>query len=371
MRVLLQSRKTLFSVPGGDTIQIQKTAEALRKKGCSVDITTELEPNLSSYDLVHLFNLMRPQEVFIQACNAKRQNKKIALSTIYLSYYEYDRKARGGFGGFLANNLNASQLEYIKVLARGVKNFELNKGTLSVLVNGFRTQQSKVLELTDIFLPNSESEWTRILHDFPTVTNRTYKIIPNAVDTLLFNPKNVKVSEEVEKFRDCVLCVGRIEGLKNQLNLIKALKVLKYSLVLIGKPAPNHGDYFNKIKKNASSNIHIIDYTEHSLLPQFYKVSKVHVLASWMETTGLSSLEALAMDCNIVVTEKGDTKEYFGDSAFYCEPDSVQSIKEAITKAYRAPINKKFQKQILGYCTWENAAEKTIEGYNLALRNLK
>jgi len=51
MKVLFQSRTTLFSVPGGDTVQLVKTAEYLRKLGVEVDISTELEPCLDVYDL--------------------------------------------------------------------------------------------------------------------------------------------------------------------------------------------------------------------------------------------------------------------------------------------------------------------------------
>ena len=55
MKVLFLSRKTLFSVQGGDTVQILKTAEALRRKDVFVDVSTELEPDLRGYDLVHVF----------------------------------------------------------------------------------------------------------------------------------------------------------------------------------------------------------------------------------------------------------------------------------------------------------------------------
>jgi glycosyltransferase involved in cell wall biosynthesis len=64
----------------------------------------------------------------------------------------------------------------------------------------------------------------------------------------------------------------------------------------------------------------------------------VHVLASWFETTGLVSLEAAMMDCNVVVTKKGDTVEYFSDMAYYCEPDDINSIRNAIEKAYNNPV---------------------------------
>ena len=105
MKVLFQSRKTLYTVPGGDTIQIIKTKEYLEQMRIPVDISLELEPDVSSYDLVHLFNLGRPQEVYLQALNARRQGKKVGLSTIYVSYAEYEKKGRGGITGMLAQLL--------------------------------------------------------------------------------------------------------------------------------------------------------------------------------------------------------------------------------------------------------------------------
>jgi glycosyltransferase involved in cell wall biosynthesis len=84
-----------------------------------------------------------------------------------------------------------------------------------------------------------------------------------------------------------------------------------------------------------------------------------------METPGLSSLEAAAMGCNIVVTKKGDTEDYFEDYAFYCEPDDVASIKNAIDLAYNSPVNPRLKQKILENYTWEKTAEETIKGYNL------
>ena len=68
---------------GGDTVQIEKTKEQLEKLGVEVDISLELEPDLSAYDLVHLTNVTRIQETYVQMQNAKKQGKKVALSTIF------------------------------------------------------------------------------------------------------------------------------------------------------------------------------------------------------------------------------------------------------------------------------------------------
>jgi len=87
-----------------------------------------------------------------------------------------------------------------------------------------------------------------------------------------------------------------------------------------------------------------------------------------METPGLSSLEAAAMGKNIVVTTKGDTYDYFEDYAFYCEPDDIESIKKAITKAYDGPVNPKLKQKILEKYTWEQTAIETLKAYELALQ---
>ncbi|MFZ3071863.1 MAG: glycosyltransferase family 4 protein [Thermodesulfobacteriota bacterium] len=368
MKILFQSRTTLFSVPGGDTVQMLKTAEALREKGCHVDVTTDLEPDVSSYDVIHLFNLMRPQEVYLQARNAKRYAKKIALSTIYGRYTEYEKKARHGAAGLIAKMFSYNQIEYLKIAARACKNMEFNKGTILVLSRGYHTLKKRTNAMVDVFLPNSYSEMRRVIKDHG-LNDPKFVVVPNAVDAEVFNYEKVTIAPDVEQYKDCVLCVARIEGRKSQLNLVRAFKGLPYKLVLIGKPAPNHMDYYEMVKRAAGDNVYFLGHIEHALLPQFYKAAKVHCLISWMETPGLSSLEAAAMGCNLVITDKGDTRDYFGDYAYYCDPASVDSIRNAVIEAYKTPVNPGLREHVLRNFTWEKAAEKTMEGYKKALQH--
>ncbi len=367
VKVLMQSRTTLFTVPGGDTIQMLKTAEALRKIGCTVEISTELEPELSLYDLVHLFNLTRPQELYLQATNARRQNRNIVLSPVYVSYREYEQHGRNGMFGVLSHFLESGQIEYLKITARAIRNFEFNKGTILLLLKGYRSLQNKIIDMADVLLPNSKSEMNRACNDLHRMRHKRYVVVPNAVDEQLFDHERIDLARTEETFYDSVLCVGRIEGLKGQLNLVRAMNGLDWPLVLIGKPAPNHLSYFEQVKKESGSKVNIIGELDHTELPGFYAAARVHVLASWMETTGLSSLEAGVMGCNLVITDRGDTRDYFGDYAFYCEPDSVESIRAAIIKAYTTPVDPQLRQHILERFTWEKAAEKTLEGYQMAL----
>lgn len=369
MKVLFQSRSNLFDVPGGDTVQLLKTAEYLRKFGLTVDISTEVEPSLDGYDLVHLFNLMRPQEVYLQAANAKRQGKRIAVSTIYGLYTEYERKARPGLAGFISRNVSPWQVERLKVAARAITNGEIGRGSLLVTGLGYKRLCGRVANLADVFLPNSGSEMARVHNDFPQSHSKPFVVVPNAVDVSVFDPERVEVPESMKRFVGCVLSAARIEGRKCQLELVRAVKGIDVDLVLIGKPAPNHFSYYEEIKREASDRIHFVGQVDHEKLAQYYAAAKVHALVSWMETPGLSSLEAGAMGCNLVITDKGDTRDYFGDEAYYCDPESVESISIAVQNALHAPPNTNLQARILSEYTWSKAAEMTLKGYTLAMQN--
>lgn len=362
MKVLFQSRKTLFSAPGGDTTQILKTKEYLEKLGVEVDVSLELTPDVSNYDIVHVFNLMRPQELYLQVRNAKKYGKKVALSTIYGPYEEYEKKARGGILQVLNNLLSITQIEYLKVIARAVLNFEFSKGTVIYLLNGHKRLQRKIIKMVDVFLPNSDSEMERVAKDFG-LKDYNYVSVANAVDINKFNYEKVSVDSELEKYRDCVLCVSRIEGRKNQLNVIKACCDLPYKFVFIGKAGANFKKYYENCKSIANENMYFLGQIEHEKLPQFYKLAKVHILASWMETPGLSTLEAGVMKTNVVVTKKGDTEDYFKEYAFYCEPDDLESIRKAVVDAFEAPFNEGLYHRILENYKWEDTAAQTLSGY--------
>jgi glycosyltransferase involved in cell wall biosynthesis len=96
----------------------------------------------------------------------------------------------------------------------------------------------------------------------------------------------------------------------------------------------------------------------------------VHILPSWFETTGLSSLEAAAMGCNVVITNRGDAKEYFKSEAWYCDPDSPQSIYDAVEAAAGSVFNEALRIRIHENYTWKTAAALTFNVYKETLKNI-
>jgi glycosyltransferase involved in cell wall biosynthesis len=366
MKVLFQSRTNLFQAPGGDCVQMLKTKEYLEKIGVSVDISLEFEPDLSSYDLVHLFNLMEPQDIYFQMLHAKKHHKPVVLSTIYGLYTEFERKARGGLFQKVARFLSPYQIEYIKRMVKHYHEKRFHPGAKKLASMGFYRMMHQIVSETAVFLPNSDSEMQRVAKEFK-ISHPKYVAIPNAIDAQLFQNQKENNNNPYLKYQNCILCAARLEGRKSTLQLVRAVKDTHYTLVLVGKPSDNQREYVQQIYREAGDNVVFLGAIPHEDLRNLYEVAKVHVLASWMETPGLSSLEAAAMECNIVVTKKGDTYDYFEDFAYYCEPDDVDSIRRAIDEAFQAPFNPKLKQRILDLYTWEKTAIATQKAYQMAL----
>lgn len=355
MKVAFITRSTLYKIPGGDTVQVMQTAQQLNTMGIDAEIVlTNDDINYGKYDLLHFFNLIRPADILY---HSKKAKKPFVVSTILCNYTEYDKQHRKGWGT-LFTYLQGDAIEYIKTMARWV----LGKDHLSSLDYTWKGQRKSIIEILQhaaMILPNSESEYRRVQQNY--ASNVKHLVVPNGVNPGMFN--NVPAIKKEEKL---VLCVARIEGIKNQINLIKALNNTSFKLLIIGAFAPNQAGYYRACRDIAAANVYFIDHIPQDELVVYYRRAKVHVLPSWFETTGLSSIEAAVMGCNIVITDKGDTREYFGDDAFYCNPSTPESIRAAVEKASAAPFNENLQQKILKQYTWEQAAIQTLKAYHLA-----
>jgi len=356
MKVAIIARSTLYSVPGGDTVQAVQTAGQLCEIGVDTEILLTNETiDYSRYDLLHFFNIIRPADMLYHIQNA---NKPFVVSTILCDYSEYDKYHRKGAMGVLFSKFSSDSIEYLKTMARWILGKD-HLSSLSYIWKGQRRSIIEILRSSAMILPNSESEYKR-------VQNYTQKIkhliVPNGV-----NPDLFEYDPTIAKDNNLVLCVARIEGLKNQLNLIKALNNTRFNLLIIGSHAPNQAAYYHHCRDIAADNIAFIDHIPQGDLVKYYQLAKVHILPSWFETTGLSSVEAALMGCNIVITDKGDAKEYFTDDAFYCDPEKPESLLAAIEKASRATVNENLRQKILKKYTWRQAALQTKLAYQLSV----
>jgi glycosyltransferase involved in cell wall biosynthesis len=357
MKIAFISRATLYSSPGGDTTQLDETAAGLRRLGVQVDIyLTSQEIDYSRYDLLHFFNIIRPADILRHTGQTK---VPYLISTIFV---EYDNiPGEGAIRSALKKVIGSDGIEYVKVLARRLKNGERIR-SVSYLLTGHRRSIQRAAAGAAMLLPNSASEYRRFAARYRM--ERPYRVVPNGIKTDAVTGSY----PDAPQYRDSVICMARVEPRKNQLRLLHALKGTGRKLFIHGKASPNHSAYHAACMAGTDEHMQVLGWLDGDALYAAYGSAKVHVLPSFFETTGLSSLEAAVMGCNIVITDRGDTRDYFGDDAWYCEPENPESIREAVIKAAEAPYNPAFRERILRDFTWDRAAEETLKAYQEILR---
>ncbi|HCD9235319.1 hypothetical protein CMU59_00985 [Elizabethkingia anophelis] len=348
---------------GGDTTQLLKTMNNVLKYGESVDIEiiTDAELLDGSYDIAHIFNFAT-LDISTEFFNkAKSLNLKVAFSTIYWDYsYSYNFFSKVWNNTFF-NQVDAFLFKKIASL--------INKPI--VLSPKFKKQVSIFMEGADILLPNSIEEYYKIC-EFIDANPRKFihkvNVIYNAADVV--ENKYIEKKEFLEKYNlpqePYILQIGRIQFIKGQLNLVKAMLDNNLPIVFVGAIAEEK--YFNKIKRIADKrkNVYFVDYVNNKEVCNFYKYAALHVLPSLRESPGLVSLEALLNQCKIVASNETfcpfDT--YFKGIATSINPLNIQSIKDGILKELNTERNfVEIQELIHTDFSWKRAGIDTFNAY--------
>jgi glycosyltransferase involved in cell wall biosynthesis len=334
-------------IPGGHVVQFRETANALERAGVTVRTATDQEPDLGGIDVVHGFGLL-PEHV--QFCRSR--GAAVALSTIY-----WDRSyRRSGLGHPTTLRRRIGRVRRAARLARASTRGE-GQGIAAAWTEVSEERRFlAAFSAADLLLPNAQGEADAIRADFgvtPPVV-----VIPNGVD-----PARFTVTTDGRP-RAGILFVGRIEPHKNQLGLINAMKGSGVALTICGPDHPHHAEYADRCRRQGDGWVRFTGFVPDEQLADLYASAKVHVLPTWFETTGLSSLEAALSGCSIVTTSRGHAREYFGELARYCDPADPSSIRNAVTAALAEPAQPAgLRQRILDRYTWDHVAHATLEAY--------
>jgi len=348
--------------PGGDVVQAEKTAEALRRTGVRVRLGSG--EGMSDADVVHIFNLQTPAWTLAQVRAAQRLHKPIVLSPVYWNWHRLLLGAAAQFPRVLPHLLAAGTAR----TARGV-----HPRVTPLLPLGQRRDLRAIVNGCHLLLPNSSVEGDLLRAEFPELRKRmdAMPVVPNGVDVQAWerNKSQSRVVDELGVPDEYALCVARIEFRKNQLWLIRAAAQLRLPLVLVGDPVQSsfwHRAYYQACKAARKPVIFLGHRPQETLWP-LYARCKVHCLPSYFETPGLSNLEAALAGTRLVTTAYGSTQEYFGRWATYCEPTSVRSIAHAIVRTLESAPPGELQRVVRERYDWTRVAEATSRAYVLAL----
>ncbi|HRZ39834.1 MAG TPA: glycosyltransferase [Candidatus Omnitrophota bacterium] len=346
MKVAFYVYPTAFQNPGGGEVQLLKTKEYLEKAGISVRLFDAWQDKLEHFDIFHVFGSVKDCLPMMEL--ARRRGVKIVLSTI--CWYSW----KSAWGTY------EDPWNRAKSLARqAAKEF----------FPFWPSQRKTMIRISDLLLPNSESEARQIQRYFGVAKSKI-QIVPNGVDRL-FADARPELFRSKYPFKDFVLCVGRIEPRKNQLNMIRALSQTDIPLVIIGDPVRHYPEYDRACRRTAGKNVHFLGGFPHDseMLRSAFSACNTFLLASWLETPGLAALEAGLAGAKVVITREGATREYFGKYAQYVAPDNLRDIRETVMKTLKMPADKRFKDHILKNYLWDRVAEKTLQAYRSLSKN--
>ena len=127
----------------------------------------------------------------------------------------------------------------------------------------------------------------------------------------------------------------------NIINILKAFKLLisdlKIDIKLVLVLQILDKKYFLEIKKFIRLNymekqIKIFSNLNINQLPRLYKSAELYVFTSYCEVFGLTSLEAMAKETPVAISNRSALPEINGDAAMYFNPDEVGEIKSSLKK---------------------------------------
>ncbi len=340
LHVLFYTAPTAMQRPGGGEVQLLKTAEYLDQLGAQVRLFDPWHDRLNRADWLHLFGTM--PECLTMAREAKRLGVRIALSPI--SWYD----------PWVSWKLETT----LARKCRGVSGWAARR--YFPFIPSWRRE---LIHLADVLLPNSQAE-ARQLELLFGVDRSRICVVPNGVDARFADGDGEQFCSQFD-IRDFVLLPGRIEPRKNQLAVLLALWGTGIPVVVLGDPHPDHKQYYLKCIRAADPGVMFVGQLEHesSLLASAYAASRVVVLASWFETPGLAALEGALAGARVVVTERGCTREYFGDAVGYVQPNDVMGIRTAVREAFTRRKTDDLSEAVLQSFLWDTVARKTLEAY--------
>lgn len=191
------------------------------------------------------------------------------------------------------------------------------------------------------------------------------------------SPKQSKIISQYKLPKDFILYVGDVNWNKNVENLIKAVKIAKTNLVMVGKALTDSNLpqtlMIDKTIAELSLGNQIIKtgYVEEGDLIALYNLARITVLPSNYEGFGLPVLESMACGTPVVCSNLASLAEITGNVAVYCDPTDPNDIAKKISYVLNLSgkkLNALSQKCVENSSkySWEKVAKETSEVYKFA-----
>lgn len=235
----------------------------------------------------------------------------------------------------------------------------------------FKPILQKVFERIDGCIAVSEVARITISRHFPG----EYRIIPNGVDVLRFNPTNPPLPHLREDGSLNILFVGRFDPRKGLRWLLQAMPYIvkemsKAKLIVVGG-GPLRKWYEQFIKDEVKDKIYFAGVVTPEILPRYYTSADVFVApATEGESFGIILLEAMASGIPIVASRIPGYSHVFEDGreGFFCSPGDPRGIAKKIllllkNRELRIKMGKSGRAKVMAKYAWQKVALEVEDFY--------
>jgi glycosyltransferase involved in cell wall biosynthesis/SAM-dependent methyltransferase len=358
---------------GGAANVMNRTAEAVAELGVATEVTYEVDPDPTGFDVVHAVNIWAPGSALQQLRNLRAREAVVVWQPFYLGYAELSFALRALPSLLGEDRPPAEREQLVKAFAAGqIDVGGMTRFTRNEPVAGFLGAAAEMVDLVDRLAVISMHE-AQLLSQDVGLRGTPFTHVPHGVDAGRFADASPDAFRAHAGLGDgpFVLCVGAIDARKNQVMLAEAMRGSDIPLVLVG---PSYEPQtLGLVKRVAGDNLVHIDRVPAELVASAYHAASVHVLPSWSEGAALANLEAAAAGCPLVVSDRSSEFEYFGDLVVYCNPADPETIRAGVERQLDARGREGERiaelRERMADLTWEKTAQASLRAYELALRD--
>jgi glycosyltransferase involved in cell wall biosynthesis len=303
MKILFNCSLSFALAHGGWSIQIERTASALRQLGLEVEYMRWWDEGQKG-DVIHFFGRMPTGQLEF----AHQKGIKVVMAELLTAQGSRSRR----------------QLWVQRTISRCLEKIAPRSFIAAFNWDSYRCADACIaLTPWEAQLMNSV---------FGAPEDRVH-IVPNGVeDVFLDAPKTSR--------GPWLICTATLTERKRVWELAAAAARAQTPVWVIGAAYADSDPYAQKFFTLAKEHPKFIRYEgsiqDRGRLAQIYREARGFVLLSTMESLSLSALEAAACQCPLLLSDLPWARSTFGESASYCPITGIQETANSLRKFYDA-----------------------------------
>lgn len=288
-KILLTTHSTAFLTSGGGESELVQVAEILRDTGIQADIYGIGSRPLRFYDAVMHFSVHADGDSMVR--EARRRESPLFL---WPNVWWNDPPSQ-------------PEIDRISAICQSAR---------------------KVLFKSESELENFQRHIQ--IHDGKA------EIVPTCVSSRFLAEVDKDLASTVTGATDYALCLGLIEPVKNQLQLVRALNLIRMDGVFVG--GPRDDEYYRQCVEEAHSGIVFLPFVQpcSALLRSIIYGCSVMVEVS-DDPPGRSCLEGATMQKPLIMRDGPWQREHFGEDVWYTPDRTPEALANVIRSMQADP----------------------------------